>query len=132
MLPAVFADDAGGAPRRLLAHPAIAWLGLISYGIFLWSYPVTVELVQRSGRDLAFWPLLGATLAISIPVAAASYYGLERPMLKLNTGECELRRGLAAYSGDRRNDERLTPWPPRAARGRFCIPFPLAFALGTI
>ena len=83
MLPAVFADDAGGAPRRLLAHPAIAWLGLISYGIFLWSYPVTVELVQRSGRDLAFWPLLGATLAISIPVAAASYYGLERPMLKL-------------------------------------------------
>lgn len=30
MLPAVFADDAGGAPRGLLAHPVVAWLGLIS------------------------------------------------------------------------------------------------------
>jgi peptidoglycan/LPS O-acetylase OafA/YrhL len=81
MLPAVFADDAGGAPRGLLAHPVVAWLGLISYGIFLWHYAVALELGSR-GQDLAFWPLLGATLAISIAVAAASYYALERPLLK--------------------------------------------------
>lgn len=82
MIPAVIAGDAGGAPRRLLAHPVVAWIGLISYGIFLWHYSVALRLGNR-GDDLGFWPLLAATLAISIAVATASYYALERPVLKL-------------------------------------------------
>jgi peptidoglycan/LPS O-acetylase OafA/YrhL len=81
MLPAVFADDAGGLPRAFLRLPLVAWLGLISYGIFLWHYAVAFELGNR-GDDFGFWPLLAATLAISIAVAAASYYLLERPVLK--------------------------------------------------
>jgi len=69
-------------PRRLLAHPLVAWLGLISYGVFLWHYAVGLELGNR-GEDLGFWPLVAVTLAISIAVAAASYYALERPLLRL-------------------------------------------------
>jgi peptidoglycan/LPS O-acetylase OafA/YrhL len=81
MLPAVFGDGDGGAPRRLLANPVVAWLGLISYGIFLWHYVVAYEL-GIGGGDLSFWPLLGATVAISVVAAAISYYVVERPLLR--------------------------------------------------
>jgi peptidoglycan/LPS O-acetylase OafA/YrhL len=81
MLPAVIGDGSGGAPRRLLANPVVAWLGLISYGIFLWHYVVTVEFGSH-GDGLAFWPLLAVTLAISVAAATLSYYVLERPILK--------------------------------------------------
>jgi peptidoglycan/LPS O-acetylase OafA/YrhL len=82
LAPAVFGDSGGGLPRRFLANPVMAWIGLISYGIFLWHYVVTLELV-RSGAGGSFVLLLAGTLAISIPIAAASYYLVERPLLRL-------------------------------------------------
>lgn len=81
MLPAVFGDGTRGFPRRVLSNPVVAWLGLISYGIFLWHYVVAIEL-GVPGEGWSFLPLLLATLAISIPAAAASYYLLERPLLR--------------------------------------------------
>jgi peptidoglycan/LPS O-acetylase OafA/YrhL len=81
MAPAVFGDQAGGIPRRVLAQPAVAWLGLVSYGIFLWHYAVVLRL-GAPGEGLAFWPLLGATLTIAVACAALSYYALERPLLR--------------------------------------------------
>lgn len=81
LLPAVFGDRSGGLPRRLLAHPVVAWLGLISYGIFLWHYVIAKHL-GNAGADLDALPLLVATLAITIPCAAASYYLVERPLLR--------------------------------------------------
>lgn len=81
MLPAVFAGSEGGLPRAVLRHPLVAWLGLISYGIFLWHYVVTLEL-GVPGEGWGFVPLLIATIAITVPVAAASYYLLERPLLR--------------------------------------------------
>lgn len=81
LAPAVFGDRGGGLPRRLLANPVVAWVGLVSYGIFLWHYVITLELV-RKGVD-GFAVILLATLAISIPIAAASYYLVERPLLRL-------------------------------------------------
>ena len=81
MLPAVFGDSAGGAPRALLRQPVVAWLGLISYGIFLWHYVVALKL-GIPGEGWSFLPLLLATVAITVPVAAASYYLLERPLLR--------------------------------------------------
>jgi peptidoglycan/LPS O-acetylase OafA/YrhL len=82
LAPAVFAGHAGGLPRRLLAHPVMAWLGLISYGIFLWHYVVTIELGMQ-GAGASYAVVLLGTLAITIPCAAASYYVVERPLLRL-------------------------------------------------
>ena len=82
LLPAIFGDHLGGLPRRVLSHPVMAWLGLISYGIFLWHYVITRQL-GGPGANLDPGPLLVATLAISIPCAAASYYLVERPLLRL-------------------------------------------------
>ncbi|MEA2211129.1 MAG: hypothetical protein QOF83_1077 [Solirubrobacteraceae bacterium] len=82
LAPAVFADRSGGLPRRVLAHPVIAWLGLISYGIFLWHYVVVLKLAP-AGAGASFAVVLLGTLAISVACAAASYYLVERPLLRL-------------------------------------------------
>jgi peptidoglycan/LPS O-acetylase OafA/YrhL len=86
LLPAVFGDRAGGWPRRVLANRRLAWLGLISYGVFLWHLPIAVKL---SGTGAADWLPIGGflslsvlTAAVAIPCAAASYYLLERPVLR--------------------------------------------------
>ena len=85
LAPAVLEASEGGAVRRLLALPALAWLGLVSYGIFLWQGPVL-----RFADDVTFlgdhepsvlWLLLVPPAVVA--VAAASWYGLERPMLSL-------------------------------------------------
>ncbi len=79
VLPAVFGSDGGGLPRRLLAHRAMQWLGLISYGIFLWHLAIAAEL----GAEWGWLPTLLGTLVLSVAVAAASYYLVERPILRL-------------------------------------------------
>jgi peptidoglycan/LPS O-acetylase OafA/YrhL len=79
VLPAVFGSELGGWPRRVLAHPLIAWLGLVSYGIFLWHLAIAREL----GAEWGWLPTLVGTLALSVAVAATSYYLVERPILRL-------------------------------------------------
>ena len=81
LLPAVFGDDSGGWPRRVLANRWLAALGLISYGVFLWHLTIAVKL---SGEGLdGFVPLTIVTAAAAIPIAALSYVLLERPLLRL-------------------------------------------------
>jgi peptidoglycan/LPS O-acetylase OafA/YrhL len=82
LAPAVFDARSGGLPGRLMARPVVAWLGLVSYGIFLWHYVVTLEL-GTNGAGAPFLVVLLGTLAISISVAALSYYVVERPLLRL-------------------------------------------------
>jgi peptidoglycan/LPS O-acetylase OafA/YrhL len=82
LAPAVFADGTRRAPQRIVATPAMAWLGLVSYGVFLWHYAVVLKLSGGHGGT-AFVPLLAGTLAISIGCAAVSYYVVERPLMKL-------------------------------------------------
>lgn len=87
LVPAAFGGD-GGVIRRLLRSSAMAWLGMISYGIFLWHVPIRDALVDHGVLDWVpqarFFTLLAAVLAVTIPVAAASWYLLERPLLESN------------------------------------------------
>lgn len=82
LLPAVFGDQRGGVPRRILANPVLAWIGLISYGIFLWHFAIASKFV-RGELDLPYVPSLIAITILSIAVAAVSYYLIERPILRL-------------------------------------------------
>ncbi|MDQ4068313.1 MAG: acyltransferase [Actinomycetota bacterium] len=86
MLPAVFGDHAGGFPRRLLGSRPLRWLGQISYGIFLWHLPVMFELADHGANEWLFGNPLASltlcTLAVTIPLAAASYYVVERPLMR--------------------------------------------------
>ncbi len=85
LLPAIFGDWAGGWPRRLLATRWMAWLGLVSYGIFLWHSTIMLELNEHDAQHWLAWgfpSLLLSTLAITIPIAALSYYLVEKPALR--------------------------------------------------
>lgn len=87
LLPAVFGwEQPGGLPRMVLRNRVLSWLGLVSYGVFLWHLPVMGEL--SLGRANELWGssrMLGITgvgLAIAIACATVSYYALERPVLR--------------------------------------------------
>lgn len=87
LAPAVFGHTAGGAVRGFLALRPLAWLGLVSYGFFLWHLPILVKIgdtgafaVAGVPRTVEVW-VMGFLL--TLPCAAASYYLLERPLLRL-------------------------------------------------
>jgi peptidoglycan/LPS O-acetylase OafA/YrhL len=80
MLPAVFGEGAGGWPRRVLGLCWLAWLGLISYGLYLWHYEIISVLAPK--LDYAWAPLLVCALVVSTLCAAGSYYVVERPILR--------------------------------------------------
>jgi peptidoglycan/LPS O-acetylase OafA/YrhL len=86
LAPALFCDRKGGWPRRLLAAPTLAWFGLVSYGVFLYHGPLIAK-IREAGAD-GWLPgsrlvsLSIVTLALTTALAAASYYLVERPILR--------------------------------------------------
>lgn len=85
-LPAVFGDGRGVVRRILRARP-LPWFGLVSYGLFLYHHPILLALRDSSIAHVwRSFPMLGLTVAglvIATACAAASYYVVERPLLRL-------------------------------------------------
>ncbi len=75
-------------PRSAPAR-ALAWVGTVSYGLYLWHWIVMRAMFGRWGAALAgthaaSWPLATVVLlALTLPVAAASWYLVERPLMRL-------------------------------------------------
>ena len=78
VLPAITGRDDRG-PRRVLRVRLLAWLGLVSYGIFLWHWPLLAELRDQGVHGWAGLALLG--LPLTVACAALSYHVVERPLL---------------------------------------------------
>ena len=76
--------------RRSLAWGPVAWLGLISYGFYLWHRPIMVEIISDTSgagsRTGLAWFVLRYTMAfvVTVAFAAASYYAVERPFIALS------------------------------------------------
>lgn len=74
-----------GAPRmaRVFSWPPLRGLGLISYGLYLWHYPLMLGLRAELGGYEAiradFWPFYFYSVLISVLVAMASWWMIERP-----------------------------------------------------
>lgn len=86
LLPATVGSDGGGIYRTALAHPVLTWLGRISYGVFLWQFPVLITLLDADlvsvWPDQGFQLLLVSTFAGTVACATISYYLIERPLLR--------------------------------------------------
>ena len=66
---------------RVLEHPVLRWIGRLSYSLYLWEFffvyyrdvPIT----------LGVWQTFPVNLIAAVVCAAASYYLVERPLVKL-------------------------------------------------
>jgi peptidoglycan/LPS O-acetylase OafA/YrhL len=73
--------QSGPLGRALRLRP-LRWIGMISYGIYLWHWPVIVYLDQaRTG--LSGWELDTVRVAVIVVAAAASFYLVERPIRRM-------------------------------------------------
>ena len=80
-----------GPVARLLSLRPLCALGLVSYGVYLWHWPVYVVL-DESRAHLAGWPLFALRVTTTLAIAVVSYRLVERP----------IRRGAGARPRARR------------------------------
>jgi peptidoglycan/LPS O-acetylase OafA/YrhL len=89
-LPAVFGTPGRGFVRRLLGTPALIWIGTVSYGLYLWHLAVLQQVANWGiPGDIGVSTGLGGMfvwgffcLVPALALAAASWYGIERPLLR--------------------------------------------------
>jgi peptidoglycan/LPS O-acetylase OafA/YrhL len=105
----------GGLLRRVLARGPVAYVGLISYGIFLWHMPLLAWLANyhwppdpipgtSGGLEIQRYVPLPESLTLFVSIllfsgliAAASYHFVELPFLRLKERPLfRRRRGLTA------------------------------------
>jgi peptidoglycan/LPS O-acetylase OafA/YrhL len=84
--PAVGVIGRGGIPTRVLAFRPLQLIGVISYGVYLWHYPIIQTLHEHGLGDSGTLSTLGlavAGLAIASLAATLSYVLVERPAMRL-------------------------------------------------
>ena len=75
--------------RRVLSTRPLVWLGGISYGVYLYHWPIYVIADERR-TGLDGWQLVVVQLALTLAIAEISYRLIERP----------IRQRIAARAGD--------------------------------
>jgi peptidoglycan/LPS O-acetylase OafA/YrhL len=88
LIPAVFGDMRRGLTRRILANRAIVYVGLISYGFYLFHWAVIQQLFRwqlqgKIGFLTSYWRWYLTALAGALVLGSLSYYLIERPALSL-------------------------------------------------
>jgi hypothetical protein len=70
-----------GPLARGFAWPPLRGLGIVSYGVYLWHWPIYLVL-DPARTGLPSVPLLGVRVTATLLVALASYALVERPILR--------------------------------------------------
>ena len=93
---AVVVGGRAGPLGAVLGFAPLRWLGIISYGVYLWHWPVIVYATpERTGLD--GWVLDAVCVAVTLGLAIASFVLIERPIRRgaLRGGIKGLRAPLA-------------------------------------
>lgn len=87
--------DQRGPVARVLALPPLVWLGAISYGVYLWHWPVFGVLNgERTGWT--GWPLFAVRCAVTLALALASWWVIEQPVQRWRPSAVPMLRLTAA------------------------------------
>jgi peptidoglycan/LPS O-acetylase OafA/YrhL len=70
--------------NRLFSHPAVVWIGLISYPLYLWHWPLLSFAHMLYPTQPSKWVML-AVIGISVFLASATYVFVERPLRRWST-----------------------------------------------
>lgn len=91
--PVVFGADLRGVVMRVLRSRLVVWLGMVSFGAYLWHQPLLLDTkgdhvaLRQSVMDrhsVAYAAVIGAfVLGLTLVAASASWYGIERPAQRL-------------------------------------------------
>jgi peptidoglycan/LPS O-acetylase OafA/YrhL len=98
LLPAALPGDGRGRVRALLRSAPLRGLGVVSYSFYLWHYAAIGQVARwwdglPSGAGWVLW--VAATFALSLAIATASYWLVERPFMRLRTVVPGRRRAAA-------------------------------------
>ena len=75
----IYAATRPGLVSKFLSIPFLRWAGLISYGLYLYHWPIFLVLdKERTGLSTA--PLFVVRMAVTLVIALASYFLLEQPI----------------------------------------------------
>ncbi len=80
---AALENTSGGVVERLLSSTPFTYLGRISYGIYLWHWPVIV--IAAHGRSLSPLALFAISCGVATPLAALSFHLIEHPIRAAQT-----------------------------------------------
>jgi peptidoglycan/LPS O-acetylase OafA/YrhL len=89
VLPAVFGPQERGAVRMVLRWRAMALIGLVSYGVYLWHEGWIHMYVVWTGDRLFHIPwlhLAAAAALLAVAAATLSYLLVERPIVRSARG----------------------------------------------
>ena len=93
----IFAATRDGLVAKLLSFRVLRWAGLISYGLYLYHWPIFL-LIDNKRLDWPTLPLFAVRMTVTIAVAVVSYFLLEMPIRRgtmFRTGRAALSAGLA-------------------------------------
>ncbi len=99
-LSAVALIDAATLPgttaiTALFSLPPLRWFGRLSYGIYLWHWPIFCVLTAAR-THLSFYPLSALRVAVTLLFATASFHLLEEPIRREKWAF--LRRGVSGVA----------------------------------
>lgn len=95
----IVAASSDGAVARALSIRPLRWIGLRSYGLYLWSWPVQL-VVERHTAPGPGWAKTALVVGIATALAALSYRLVEQPLRRPRGTWAEpLRRRRVAWVG---------------------------------
>jgi peptidoglycan/LPS O-acetylase OafA/YrhL len=103
LIPSMFGDQSRGRIRAFLRHPVMVFLGAVSLSFYLYHVAILSQIeiwtgAAPFGND--FGELVGIGVPLTLAIAIASYYLVERPGLRMKNSHLKDRWRLRAHRAD--------------------------------